>query len=179
MDFADKIAEHAFGDFKIADDAVFHGTDSSDGAGCFTQHFLGNQTNGFSVVENDVSAFANGNHGRLVENYPLAADTNQGVAGAQVYSHILAEPAQYCIQYHFDSLRYITITVLSCKILPFTKRALRDRTPILRSSHLLPENRNLSCRYSIFRTNLFGNFKKTNGKKLYRALTTVNNESHP
>jgi|GEM_PF-4207859 len=60
MDFADKIAAHAFGDFKIADDAILHGADSGDGTGGFAQHFFGDQADGLAVVENDVSAFTDG-----------------------------------------------------------------------------------------------------------------------
>ena len=98
-----KLSCHAgfFSDLEITDDAVFQGADCGDGTGGFTEHFLGNKADRFAVIENLIGSSADGNNGGFVQNDSLVADTDQRVACAEVNPHILAEPTQNRVQYHF------------------------------------------------------------------------------
>ena len=57
MHAADEIGEHGLGDFKIGDDAVFERADGGDGAGGFSEHFLGDEADGVAVLKDAVGAF--------------------------------------------------------------------------------------------------------------------------
>ena len=83
--FADKTANHLFGNFKIGDDAVLERA-SYLNAGVFTPHHLF----GFFADGNDFLGgdLAGDNRG-LVEDDSLAFDKYQGIGGAQIYAYFM------------------------------------------------------------------------------------------
>ena len=74
----DEVIEHLFGDFEVRDDAVFHGLDGHDVAGCPAQHFLGFLAHGFHFA----SVLVDGHNGGLVDNDTLTGRVDQGVGRA-------------------------------------------------------------------------------------------------
>ena len=100
MHAADEIGEHRFGDFKIADDTVLERTDGGDGAGSFSEHFLGDQSDGVSVLQDSVGSFFYGDDGGFIEDDAFAFDADQRIAGAKVDAHVFAEHAQQPIKDH-------------------------------------------------------------------------------
>jgi hypothetical protein len=91
--FADKIAEHCLGDFEIADYAVSQRSYCGNGTGCLAEHLAGNQANSFTIIQDPIGAFVNGDYGGLVEDNTFTTDTNQGGAGTEVDAHIHTKPA--------------------------------------------------------------------------------------
>ncbi|MBA7654732.1 hypothetical protein ES703_62621 [subsurface metagenome] len=92
MHFPDEIAQHRLGDFEVADYAVFEGSYCANRAGCFAEHLVGNQTDSFAIVQNDVGSFTNCNYGGFIEDNTFATDTNQSGASTEVDAHIHTEP---------------------------------------------------------------------------------------
>ena len=79
-DFADKIAEHGFGDAEIGDDAVAHRPGGDDVAGGAAEHFLGLGADG----DDYPIRFGDSDDSGLVENYTLAGDVDDGIGGAEI-----------------------------------------------------------------------------------------------
>src|SRR5271170_1344724 len=94
MHAADEIREHRFGDFKIADHTMAQRTNSGDAARGFAEHFLGGQSDGVAVLENDVGSLIDGDDGWFIQDYALPTNANQGITGAQVNAHVEREPTE-------------------------------------------------------------------------------------
>src|SRR5207248_9347655 len=81
---ADEVLQHLFGHFKVGDNAVFHGTNGDDVAGCAAKHFFGFLANGFDLVGD----FVDGDDGRLADHNAASFGIDQRVSRSQVNGEI-------------------------------------------------------------------------------------------
>ena len=86
VNFADKIFNHLFGDFKIGNHAVAQRTNGMNVARRAAQHLFGfvahRQNLFFAAI------FFNRNHGRLVQHDTLSLNVDQRICGTQIHRHI-------------------------------------------------------------------------------------------
>jgi len=73
MHFANEVPEHGFGDFKVGDNAVFHGPDGDNVPRGAAQHHLGLPAYGQNFVAVP-DVFAHRHHRGLAQNNPFAFD---------------------------------------------------------------------------------------------------------
>ena len=88
----DEVAEHGFRHFEVGDNAVLHGTDSTDVARGATQHALGFGTHGKHLII-AAAVFFHRHHGRLAQDNALPLDIHAGVCGTKVDSKVIGENA--------------------------------------------------------------------------------------
>ena len=92
VDLLDEVLEHLLGDGEVGDDAVLHRADGGDVAGRAPEHLLGREPYRLDRFLAIGPAFlADGDHGRLVEDDPFAADIDEGIGRAEVDREIGAE----------------------------------------------------------------------------------------
>jgi hypothetical protein len=87
MDLVDEITEHAFGDLKVGDDAVFHGADGDDGAGSAAEHALGLIAHG----EHFARTLADSDDRGLTKHDALPLHVDEGVGCSEVDPHVIGE----------------------------------------------------------------------------------------
>ena len=82
-----EVIQHALGDLEIGNDAVLHGLDGDDVAGCAPEHFLRLFANGLHLTV----VLVNGDDRGLVDDDALAPGVDAGVGRAQIDREIARE----------------------------------------------------------------------------------------
>jgi len=90
VDLVDEVLDHQFGDVKIGDNTVFHGTDRFDVAGGLPDHLLGLTSDGQDTL---LSVFVDldGDNGGFVDADTLTFYQNKDVGCSQVDRQIFRE----------------------------------------------------------------------------------------
>ena len=83
VNLGDKVAQHGLGNFKVGDNAVFHGADSPDVARGSAQHALGVVPNGKNYIV-AARVFFDRDHRGVAQPNSLPFDLNAGIGCAKV-----------------------------------------------------------------------------------------------
>src|SRR5205085_2816813 len=78
-----EIAKHLFGYVEVGDNAVLHRPNGDHAFWRASEHPLGLEADSLDLLRRAVD----GDHGRLIENDPLALHVNEGVGGSEVHAN--------------------------------------------------------------------------------------------
>ena len=84
------MAQHGLGNFKVGDNAVFHGADSPDIAWGSAQHALGVMPNGQNHVV-AARVFLDRHHRGLAQHNSLPLNIDAGIGRAQVDGQVIGK----------------------------------------------------------------------------------------
>src|SRR5229473_4009693 len=94
-----EVAQHAFGDLEVSDDAVLERTDHDDRAGRTAEHLLGFGADGENAAA-ITRVLPERHHRGFIAYDTFALDVDQRVGGSQINGEIFRKPAKHSIQGH-------------------------------------------------------------------------------
>src|SRR5713101_3412381 len=89
-----EVAQHAFGDLEVSDDAVLERTDRDDRAGRTAEHLLGFGADGENAAAS-TRVLPDRQHRGFIAYDALALDVDQRVVGSQINGEIFRKPAKH------------------------------------------------------------------------------------
>src|ERR1700730_4824796 len=94
-----EVAQHAFGNLEVSDDAVLERTDRDDRTGRTAENLLGFGADGENAAAS-TRVLPDRHHRGLIAYDTLALDVDQRVGGSQINGEIFRKPAKHSIQGH-------------------------------------------------------------------------------